>query len=222
MFKITKNWYEILREEFSKGYYKELSAFLAREYETHKIYPPAENVFNALNNVKFDSVRVVLIGQDPYHGANQAHGLCFSVEGAVPPPPSLVNIFKELQDDLGMKIPKSGNLTKWARQGVLMLNSVLTVREGQPNSHKGKGWEQLTTAIIEKLNARKEPIVFLLWGANAKEIGKMVTSPQHKCLYAAHPSPLSAHNGFMGCKHFSETNAYLREWGMPEIDWGLE
>ncbi|MCL2540174.1 MAG: uracil-DNA glycosylase [Firmicutes bacterium] len=221
MFKITRNWYELLQPEFNKDYYKSLSAYLGREYSGYTIYPKPEQVFNALNHVKYSDVKVVIIGQDPYHQPGQAHGLCFSVLDPTPPPPSLVNIFKELESDLGLVPPASGNLTHWARQGVLLLNSVLSVRESNANSHKDKGWEQLTGAIVSLLNQRNDPIVFLLWGRYAKKIGEAVTNPIHKCLYAPHPSPLSAHNGWFGCKHFSKTNEILKTWGKTEINWNL-
>ncbi len=220
--KIAKSWYELLKPEFEKEYYKQLQKFLTDEYKHYTIYPEAQNVFNALNLVPFDKVKVVIIGQDPYHGPKQAHGLCFSVQNGVAIPPSLENIFKELHSDLGCTIPKNGDLTKWAKQGVLLLNSVLTVRAGQANSHKGKGWEQLTTAIIEKLNSSNHPIVFLLWGANAKEVGKIVDTTKHFVLTAPHPSPLSAYSGFFGCKHFSKTNEFLRSVGLDPIDWQIE
>lgn len=220
--KIAKSWYELLKPEFEKEYYKQLQKFLTDEYKHYTIYPETQNVFNALNLVPFDKVKVVIIGQDPYHGPKQAHGLCFSVQHGVAIPPSLENIFKELHSDLGCTIPKNGDLTKWAKQGVLLLNSVLTVRAGQANSHKGKGWEQLTTAIIEKLNSSNHPIVFLLWGANAKEVGKIVDTNKHFVLTAPHPSPLSAYSGFFGCKHFSKTNEFLRSVGLEPIDWQIE
>ena len=220
--KIAKSWYELLKPEFEKEYYKQLQKFLTDEYKHYTIYPETQNVFNALNLVPFDKVKVVIIGQDPYHGPKQAHGLCFSVQHGVAIPPSLENIFKELHSDLGCTIPKNGDLTKWAKQGVLLLNSVLTVRAGQANSHKGKGWEQLTTAIIEKLNSSNHPIVFLLWGANAKEVGKIVDTTKHFVLTAPHPSPLSAYSGFFGCKHFSKTNEFLRSVGLELIDWQIE
>lgn len=223
MFVITKNWYELLKDEFEKPYYKNLMQFLENEYKTKTIYPKPENVFNALNKVKFNQVKVVIIGQDPYHGINQAHGLSFSVEKDVNIPPSLNNIFKELHNDVGTYIPNNGNLTKWANQGVLMLNAVLTVESGKPNSHKAKGWEEFTSKIIELLNERQKPVIFLLWGANAKTIGKKITNPQHFVLTASHPSPMSANQGgWFGCKHFSKVNKILSDLGEDPIDWQIE
>ncbi len=223
MFVITKNWYELLKDEFEKPYYKNLMQFLENEYKTKTIYPKPENVFNALNKVKFNQVKVVIIGQDPYHGVNQAHGLSFSVEKDVNIPPSLNNIFKELHNDVGTYIPNNGNLTKWANQGVLMLNAVLTVESGKPNSHKAKGWEEFTSKIIELLNERDKPVIFLLWGANAKAIGKKITNPQHFVLTASHPSPMSANQGgWFGCKHFSKVNKILSDLGEDTIDWQIE
>lgn len=222
MFPITKNWYNMLSNEFNKDEFKSFQNWLNEEYERYTIYPNPKNVFNALNLVPFDRVNVVIIGQDPYHGANQAHGLSFSVEKDIAIPPSLKNIFKELHDDLGAYIPNNGNLTKWARQGVLMLNSVLTVRAGEPNSHKGKGWEQITGKIISLLNERKKPIVFLLWGANAKALCKNI-NPWHLVLTASHPSPMSANQGgWFGCKHFSKCNEFLIKHNMEPIDWQIE
>ena len=219
--KIAKSWYELLKTEFDKPYYKDLQAFLNDEYSHYTIYPEPDNVFNALNLVPYNKVSVVIIGQDPYHEPKQAHGLSFSVQKGVDIPPSLQNIFKEIHNDLGYPIPKSGDLTQWAKQGVLLLNSVLTVRKGVANSHKGKGWEQFTSAIIEKLNARTDPIIFMLWGNNAKAIGANIDTKKHFILTAPHPSPLSAHNGFFGCKHFSKCNEFLRYLKKPEIDWHI-
>ncbi len=219
--KIAKSWYELLKTEFDKPYYKDLQAFLNDEYSHYTIYPEPDNVFNALNLVPYNKVSVVIIGQDPYHEPKQAHGLSFSVQKGVDIPPSLQNIFKEIHNDLGYPIPKSGDLTQWAKQGVLLLNSVLTVRKGVANSHKGKGWEQFTSAIIEKLNARTDPIIFMLWGNNAKAIGANIDTKKHFILTAPHPSPLSAYNGFFGCKHFSKCNEFLRYLKKPEIDWHI-
>ncbi len=219
---ITKSWYKILKPEFEKDYYKNLEKFLGKEYSQYTIYPETKDIFRALNLVKYEDVKVVIIGQDPYHGPKQAHGLCFSVQKGVPIPPSLQNIYKEINRDVGCKIPHNGDLTKWAKQGVLLLNSVLTVRAGNANSHKNKGWEQLTSAIIEKLNRREDPIVFILWGANAKEIGKNIDTSKHFILTAPHPSPLSAYSGFFGCKHFSKTNEFLTAIGKKPIDWQIE
>ena len=221
MVHIGSSWDEILKDEFKSEYYLRLREFLKREYASYKVYPNMYDIFNSLKYTDYHSVKAVIIGQDPYHGAGQAHGLCFSVKEGVPPPPSLQNIFKELQADLGYQPPKSGELTKWAENGVLMLNSVLTVREGQPNSHKGKGWEQLTDAIISKLNQRDKPIAFILWGANAKAKERLITNPIHGIFKAAHPSPLSAYNGFFGCRHFSAVNNFLTSRGIEPIDWRL-
>ena len=222
MFRITKNWYELLKPEFDKDYYKSLTAFLEDEYNTQNIFPKAEQVFNSLNFVKYTDVKVVIIGQDPYHGLNQAHGLCFSVQKGVDVPPSLKNIYKELKQDLNCTIPQHGNLEKWARQGVLMLNAVLTVRSGMANSHRLKGWENFTSAIMDVLNKRNEPIVFMLWGANARQVGKNIDTNKHFVLYAPHPSPLSAYNGFFGCKHFSKANEILTSLNRQPIDWQID
>lgn len=223
MFVISKSWYELLKDKLESENFKNLCSWLNKEYKTKTIYPKPENVFNAINNVKFDDVKVVIIGQDPYHGPNQAHGLSFSVEGNVAIPPSLQNIFKEINAELGCYIPNNGNLTKWAKQGVLMLNSVLTVEAGKPNSHKGKGWEQITTAIIEMLNKREKPVVFLLWGANAKAIGKNINTSRHYVLTASHPSPMSANQGgWFGNGCFKKTNEILESLGEKPIDWQIE
>lgn len=219
MFPITKNWFELLKNEFDSKEFKELQDFLNKEYATYKIYPEAKNVFNALNLVKYDDVKVVIIGQDPYHQPHQAHGLCFSVLEGTKLPPSLQNIFKEIEHETGKKPNTNGNLTSWAKQGVLLLNSVLTVRESCPNSHKNKGWELITSKIIKLLNERKDPVVFLLWGANAIQLGKDIDRSRHYVLTCAHPSPLSAYNGFFGCGHFNKTNEILRKLGKAEIDW---
>jgi len=220
---IAKNWYQLLSEEFNKPYFQDLQKFLTSEYNHYKIYPEEKNIFAALNLVKFDDVKVVIIGQDPYHGEKQAHGLCFSVQKGVELPPSLQNIYKEIHNDLGLEMSNScGDLTTWAKQGVLLLNSVLTVRSGLANSHKGKGWEQLTSAIIQKLNEREKPVVFLLWGNNAKEVARDVDTSKHFILTAPHPSPLSAYSGFFGCKHFSKCNEILRALGEKEIDWQIK
>ena len=222
MFPITKNWYNLLKEEFDSEKYINFSKWLNDEYMTQTIYPKPENVFNALNIVPFDKVKVVIIGQDPYHGVNQAHGLSFSVEKDVNIPPSLHNIYKELRDDLNCYVPNNGNLTKWAKQGVLLLNSVLTVRAGSPNSHKGKGWEQITSKVVELLNNREEPVIFMLWGGNAKALGKNIDD-RHYVLTAVHPSPMSANQGgWFGCKHFSKANDFLVKNGKTPIDWQIE
>ncbi len=222
MIRIAKNWFELLKDEFNTENYKNLEKFLGEEYKKYTIYPVAEDIFNALNLVPYKNVKVVIIGQDPYHEPNQAMGLSFSVPKETDIPPSLQNIYKEINSDVGAPIPTHGDLTSWAKQGVLLLNSVLTVRRGQANSHKNKGWEQITTKIIEKLNEREEPIVFMLWGRNAKEIGQNINSQKHLVLMAAHPSPLSAYNGFFGCKHFSKANKFLKEHNMEPIDWSIK
>lgn len=219
MFPITKNWFELLKNEFNSKEFRELQTFLNNEYATYKIYPEAKNVFNALNLVKYDDVKVVIIGQDPYHQPHQAHGLCFSVLEGTKLPPSLQNIFKEIEDETGKKPNTNGNLTSWAKQGVLLLNSVLTVRESCPNSHKNKGWELITSKIIKLLSERKDPVIFLLWGANAIQLGKDIDRSRHYVLTCAHPSPLSAYNGFFGCGHFNKTNEILRKLGKKEIEW---
>ena len=221
MVNIGNEWDEIIGGEFEKPYYKELRAFLKNEYFSRRIYPDMHDIFNALKYTPYNSVKAVILGQDPYHGEGQAHGLCFSVKKGVTPPPSLVNIFKELQSDLGIPIASHGELTDWAKSGVLLLNNALTVREGLPNSHRGKGWEIFTDAVISALNQRNEPIVFILWGANAKAKASLITNPIHLKLTAAHPSPLSAYNGFFGCKHFSKTNDFLIKNGIEPIDWRL-
>jgi uracil-DNA glycosylase len=222
MFVITKNWYELLKDELNSQKFLSFKNWLEQEYKTKTIYPKPENVFNALNNVKFNDVKVVIIGQDPYHQPNQAHGLSFSVEKDIVMPPSLINIFKELVSNTGCKFPSSGNLTKWAQQGVLLLNSVLTVEEGKPNSHKGKGWEQITTKIIKLLSDRIEPVIFLLWGNNAKEFAKFINKDKHFILTASHPSPMSANQGgWFGNKCFSKTNEILVKNGKTPINWEL-
>lgn len=223
MFVIKKNWYEKLKDVFESNSYKNLEKWLNSEYASKTIYPRPENVFNALNLVKFDDVKVVIIGQDPYHNPKQAHGLSFSVEEDVNIPPSLQNIYKELHSDLGCYIPNNGNLTKWAKQGVLLLNSVLTVEQNKPNSHKGKGWEMVTGKIVELLNNREKPVIFLLWGGNAKNIGKNINTHKHFVLTAVHPSPMSANQGgWFGCKHFSKTNEILLKLNDTPIDWQIE
>ncbi len=218
MVNIGNSWDEILKEDFASESYLRLRAFLANEYRTHIVYPDMHDIFNALRATPYEQVKAVILGQDPYHGAGQAHGMCFSVKPGVPAPPSLVNIFKEIESDVGIK-NVSPYLVPWAKRGVLLLNTVLTVREGMPNSHKGKGWEVLTDSIIAKLNARPQPIVFLLWGANARSKKALITSPRHLVLECAHPSPLSASNGFFGCRHFSKCNDFLTSHGMTPIDW---
>ncbi len=219
---IGNEWDEIIGSEFEKPYYKKLREFLKNEYRTQKIYPDMYDIFNALKYTSYSCVKAVILGQDPYHGKGQAHGLCFSVKKGVAPPPSLVNIFKELKEDIGLEVPLHGELTDWAKNGVLLLNTALTVREGHPNSHRGQGWEIFTDAVISALNQRKEPIVFILWGANAKSKAALITNPAHLKLTATHPSPLSAYNGFFGCKHFSKTNDFLKENGISPIDWSIK
>ena len=219
---ITNDWLPALEPEFGKPYYKDLYRFVLQEYRTTQVFPPAEDVFNAFHLTPLGQVKVVIIGQDPYHNVGQAHGLCFSVKPEVEIPPSLVNIYKELEDDLGCTIPNNGYLVKWAKQGVLMLNTVLTVRAHQANSHRGKGWEQFTDAAIRALNEQDRPIVFLLWGGPAGQKASMLNNPKHLVLKAPHPSPLSAYRGFFGCRHFSKTNAFLEANGIQPIDWQIE
>lgn len=219
MLHIGNDWDEILKQETNKEYYHVLRAFLKNEYATQTIYPSMDNVFSCFRLTPYQKVKVVILGQDPYHGANQAHGLCFSVQDGVKCPPSLNNILKEIKSDLNKPIPSNGNLSRWANQGVLLLNTILTVRKGQANSHKNQGWEILTDAVIQSLNERKEPIVFLLWGAHARSKASFITNPNHLVLQSAHPSPLSAYQGFLGCKHFSQANEFLKRHNMPQIDW---
>lgn len=218
MIRITKNWANLLKDEFEKPYFKQLQSFLADEYSSHTVYPAMENIFNALNAVKYEDVKVVIIGQDPYHEPNQAHGLAFSVQDGIEIPPSLVNIYKEIESDLNIKCEQTGNLTRWAKQGVLLLNTSLTVRRGQANSHRGKGWETFTNEIIKLLSKREDPTVFILWGSNAQSFEPEIAK-QHLVLKAPHPSPLSAYRGFFGCKHFSKTNDFLVAHGKTPIDW---
>lgn len=223
MVNFGNSWDNILEGEFDKPYYLQLRQFLINEYRSYAIYPDMYDIFNAMKYTPYENVRAVIIGQDPYHGKGQAHGLCFSVKKGVMPPPSLQNIFKEIKNDTGIdNTGKHGELTRWAQSGVLLLNAVLTVRDGHAGSHRGKGWETLTDRIIEKLNERPEPIVFLLWGAYAKSKKALITAPQHLVLTAAHPSPLSAYNGFFGCRHFSQTNEFLSRNGLSPIDWAIE
>lgn len=219
MFKITKNWYELLKPELTSQQFKNLQDFLTEEYNTKKIYPTPENVFNALNLVKYNDVKVVIIGQDPYHQPGQAHGLSFSVQNGIKLPPSLVNIYKEIEKEMGKKSCTNGDLTAWAKQGVLLLNSVLTVRDSQPNSHKNMGWEKITSRVVELLSKREKPVVFLLWGANAIAIGKNIDRSKHLVLTCAHPSPLSAYNGFFGCNHFVKANEFLIKNNETPIEW---
>ena len=218
---VPTSWQPVVGAELDKPYFRQLEEFLARERREHIIYPPAEDVFNALKYTPFPAVRVVILGQDPYHDEGQAHGLAFSVRPGVKPPPSLMNIFQELKNDLGYPIPKSGCLIPWAEQGVLLLNTVLTVRAHEPNSHRGKGWEQFTDAIICAVSNRADPVVFALWGASAQKKDTLIARACHPRIMLAHPSPLSARNGFFGTKPFSQINAALRAAGKPEIDWRL-
>lgn len=222
MMNIGNEWDALLADEIKKDYYLRLREFLKQEYSQRRIYPPMNDIFNALRCTSYSDVKAVILGQDPYHGAGQAHGMCFSVRKGTPPPPSLQNIFKELKADIGAEPPPHGELTAWAQQGVLLLNTVLTVREGQANSHRGMGWENFTDRIIELLNEREKPMVFLLWGGNARSKARLVTSPQHLVLQCAHPSPLSAYNGFFGCRHFSKTNEFLEQNGIQPINWKLD
>ncbi len=222
MVNIGNEWDKLLKDEFKKEYYLKLRAFLANEYKTRIIYPHMNDIFNALRYTSYSDVKAVILGQDPYHGEGQAHGLCFSVKKGVEPPPSLKNIFKEINTELGCSIPSHGELTNWTKQGVLLLNTVLTVRSGEANSHKGRGWEIFTDRVIELLNMRDEPIVFLLWGANARAKTALITNPKHKILTCAHPSPLSAYNGFWNCGHFKECNDFLIENGKTPIDWEIK
>lgn len=222
MVNIGNEWDELLKDEFQKDYYLKLREFLKTEYFSRRIYPNMYDIFNALKYTSYSDVKAVIIGQDPYHGAGQAHGLCFSVQKGVAVPPSLQNIYKEIQSDLGIQPANHGYLKKWADNGVLLMNAVLTVREGQANSHKNMGWEIFTDRVIELLNQREKPIVFLLWGNNAKQKMRLITNPNHLILQAAHPSPLSAFNGFFGCRHFSKANAFLSEHGMEPIDWTVD
>lgn len=221
MVNIENSWDKKLEGEFDKSYYINLRQFLVNEYKARNIFPNMNNIFNALKLTPYENVKVVILGQDPYHGAGQAHGLSFSVQPGVRIPPSLLNMYKELQNDLGCYIPNNGYLVPWAKQGVLLLNTVLTVREGEANSHKNEGWENFTDRVISLLNEREKPIVFLLWGSNAKEKIKLITNSRHYILTTVHPSPLSANRGFMGCKHFSKTNEILKSLGEKEIDWQI-
>lgn len=219
---IDNDWLPAVNAEFKKPYYADLYKFVREEYSKVAVYPPSDEIFSALHLTPLSKVKVVIIGQDPYHNVGQAHGLCFSVRPDVEIPPSLVNIYKELQSDLGCRIPNNGYLVKWAEQGVLLLNTVLTVRAHQANSHQGKGWEQFTDAIIRAVNAEDRPIAYLLWGRPAQSKMSMLDNPKHKVFTAPHPSPLSAHRGFFGCKHFSQTNAFLQANGIEPIDWQIE
>ena len=220
--KLHPSWLAVLGDEFEQAYMKQLKAFLLAEKKAGKIiYPAGDNWFNALNITPFAQVSVVILGQDPYHGPGQAHGLCFSVLPGVPAPPSLANMFKELHTDCGIPVSKHGNLQHWAEQGVLLLNAVLTVEQSQANSHQGRGWEHFTDKCIEHLNREREHLVFLVWGSYAQKKGRLIDRNKHLVLQAPHPSPLSAHRGFFGCKHFSKANEYLKQYGKTPIDWAL-
>lgn len=217
--KISPSWLERLSGEFVQPYFKELTDFVKLEYKNYKIYPPGREIFKAFDQCSFDEVKVVIIGQDPYHGPGQANGLCFSVHDHVMVPPSLSNIFKEIKDDLNKDMPLTGNLERWASQGVLLLNATLTVRAGTPGSHQNRGWERFTDAVIKKISDEKEGVVFMLWGGYAQRKGTVINKEKHLILKSPHPSPLSAYRGFLGNRHFSKANAYLREKGKNEIDW---
>lgn len=219
---ITNDWLTVLEEEFQKPYYEKLYDFVKEEYNTTQVFPPSEDIYNAFEFTPLSQVKAVILGQDPYHNVGQAHGLCFSVKPEVDIPPSLLNIYQELHDDLGCYVPNNGYLTKWAKQGVLMLNTVLTVRAHMANSHKGKGWEKFTDAAIRGLNEQDRPIVFILWGKPAQAKKSMLNNPKHLILEAPHPSPLSAFRGFFGSKPFSQTNQFLQEHGIEPIDWQIE
>ncbi len=222
MVHFNNEWDELLKDEFQQEYYLRLRSFLKQEYATQTIYPDMYHIFHALQATSYSDVKAVILGQDPYHGPGQAHGLCFSVQKGVMPPPSLQNIFKEQQQDLGLPIPQTGDLTPWTKQGVLLLNTVLTVRQGQPNSHKNMGWEIFTDRIISLLDKRDTPMVFLLWGANAGSKQSLLHNPRHLVLKTVHPSPLSAHRGWFGCQHFSKANQFLIQNGIEPIDWRIE
>ena len=217
--KIEKSWQEVLQPEFDKPYFENLVGFVKQEYASRTIFPPAGQIFSAFNTCPFSDVKVVILGQDPYHGPGQAHGLCFSVNDGIPFPPSLQNIFKEITSDLGIPAPKTGNLTRWAEQGVLLLNATLTVRASQAGSHQGKGWEEFTDAVIKTISEKAENVVFILWGSYAIKKKALINASKHCILTAPHPSPLSSYRGFFGCKHFSKTNTYLTSKGKTPIEW---
>lgn len=217
--KIEKSWQEVLQTEFDKPYFENLVGFVKQEYASNTIFPPAGQIFNAFNTCPFNNVKVVILGQDPYHGPGQAHGLCFSVNDGIQFPPSLQNIFKEITSDLGIPAPKTGNLTRWAEQGVLLLNATLTVRASQAGSHQGKGWEEFTDAVIKTISEKAENVVFILWGSYAIKKKSLINPSKHCILTAPHPSPLSSYRGFFGCKHFSQTNTYLTSKGKTPIEW---
>jgi uracil-DNA glycosylase len=217
--KIEESWKEVLKDEFEKPYFKILTDFVRKEYQTQTVYPPAKLIFNAFDLCPFDKVKVVIIGQDPYHGPGQAHGLCFSVNDGIDVPPSLVNIYKEIKEDLGIEPPASGNLERWAKQGVLLLNATLTVRARTAGSHQNKGWEEFTDRVIKELSEKRKDVVFMLWGSYAQKKGAIIDTRKHCVLTSVHPSPLSAYRGFLGCKHFSKANEYLKSKGLAEICW---
>ncbi|MBR5696864.1 MAG: uracil-DNA glycosylase [Paludibacteraceae bacterium] len=217
--KIEPSWKAVLADEFEKPYFSLLTSFVRKEYQSATCYPPASLIFNAFNQCPFDKVKVVIIGQDPYHGYGQAHGLCFSVNDGVQFPPSLVNIFKEIERDLHIPFPQSGNLTRWANQGVFLLNATLSVREGQAGSHQNKGWEEFTDRVIKEISDKKNNVVFMLWGSYAQRKGAVIDTKRHLVLKAVHPSPLSAYRGFIGCGHFSQANQYLASKGLTPIQW---
>lgn len=217
--KIEDSWRNKLSSEFEKPYFNKLVSFIKEEYQEHQVFPKGKEIFNAFNHCAFENTKVVILGQDPYHGPGQAHGLSFSVKEGVPFPPSLLNIFKELNSDLNLPIPSNGNLSRWADQGVLLLNATLTVRANQAGSHQKKGWEDFTDAVIQQIAKEKEHVVFMLWGAYAQKKAAFISEDKHLKLYAPHPSPLSAHRGFLGCGHFSKANEYLRSKGLKEIQW---
>ncbi len=219
---IDNEWLPYLKAEFSKPYYKSLYEFIKKEYSERVIYPPSDEIFSALMHTPIDKIKVVLLGQDPYHEPGQAHGMSFSVKPGVKTPPSLQNMYKELKDELGLYIPNNGYLMKWAHQGVLLLNTVLTVRRGEANSHKGRGWEQFTDAVISAVNTQDRPVVYFLWGSNARSKKNLITNSKHLVLEAPHPSPLSAYNGFFGCGHFKRANEFLESNGIEPIDWQIE
>ncbi|NJR18121.1 MAG: uracil-DNA glycosylase [Calothrix sp. CSU_2_0] len=220
-FKLPVSWHSVLAEEFDKPYFRQLEDFIAEERQTQTIYPPESDVFSAFELTPYHEVRILLLGQDPYHDRNQAHGLCFSVKPGVKPPRSLINIYKELKDDIGLEIPKSGYLVNWAKQGILMLNAVLTVRSHEANSHKNRGWETFTDAVISKVNDKAHPVIFVLWGGYAQKKLKLIDTTKHTVIQSAHPSPLSARNGFFGSKPFSAINSVLLKHNQPGIDWEI-
>ncbi len=218
MYQLKNKWDEVIGEEFAKPYFLELCEFLKQEYDKYTVYPPKQRVFSALKTTDYDQVKAVILGQDPYHGEGQAHGLAFSVQPGVQPPPSLINIFKEINSEYSCNLGQNGCLLNWAKQGVLLLNTALTVRQGQANSHKGKGWEVFTDRVIKALNDKETPVVFMLWGSNARSKKALITNKNHLVLETVHPSPLSAYNGFFGCNHFKKANDFLSQFTTP-VDW---